>query len=183
MKKTLFVLLAFLAFLPATSVPAEEAAKPIPPVRIEADRMESVEGAKAVLFSGNVEAQQGDLLLQAASMTVHYLAPAGDKGTAVQEQRKIEKLLATGNVRVQDKEWTATGDTVEYYDQERKVVMRGTARVWQRNNLITGETIIIFLDEGRSIVERSPNDGERVKAFFYPEDAAVKPPAIEPEGK
>jgi lipopolysaccharide export system protein LptA len=34
---------------------------------------------------------------------------------------------------------------------------------------VTGNRIVLYLDEGKTIVERSDPEGERVRAFIYPE--------------
>jgi len=57
---------------------------------------------------------------------------------------------------------------MEYYEAERKMILIGNSKVWQDNNLVTGHTVVTFLDQGKSIVERGEKKGERVKAFFYP---------------
>lgn len=64
--------------------------------------------------------------------------------------------------------WVATGNQAEYFSEERKVVLTGNTKVWQNNNLVTGDTFVMYLDEGKSIVEKGQKKGERVKAFFYP---------------
>jgi lipopolysaccharide export system protein LptA len=77
-------------------------------------------------------------------------------------------LFASGNVEIQNEGMTGTGDKMEYYEAERKMILIGNSKVWQDNNLVTGHTVVVFLDQGKSIVERGEKKGERVKAFFYP---------------
>ena len=71
-----------------------------------------------------------------------------------------------------------------YYDLEQRVVLLGNARVWQEDNVVSGETITIFLSQDRSVVQGGKQ--ERVKAIFYPREGqgeaaggrpAVKGPA------
>ena len=45
----------------------------------------------------------------------------------------------------------------------------GNARVWQEDNVVSGETITIFLSQDRSVVQGGQQ--ERVKAVFYPKDS------------
>ena len=64
----------------------------------------------------------------------------------------------------------------EYYDLEQRMVLIGDARVWQDDNVVTGETITIFLSQDRSVVQGGKQD--RVKAVFYPreqKDGAAAP--------
>ena len=81
----------------------------------------------------------------------------------------IERLVAKGHVEITKEGWVATGNQAEYFSKERKVVLTGDTKVWQNNNLVTGDTFTMYLDEGKSIVERNSKKGERVKAFFYPD--------------
>jgi lipopolysaccharide export system protein LptA len=34
--------------------------------------------------------------------------------------------------------------------------------------MVSGEKIVLYLDEGKSVVESSSSEGERVKAYIYP---------------
>ncbi len=139
-----------------------------PPIHIEADRMVSMKTDNAVLFTGNVDAKQGQMTIRAAEMTVYYLSNEEKAKLPQSEERSLKKLFASGNVEIQNEGMTGTGDKMEYYEAERKMILIGNSKVWQDNNLVTGHTVIVFLDQGKSIVERGEKKGERVKAFFYP---------------
>jgi lipopolysaccharide export system protein LptA len=150
------------------------------PIHIEADRMESDQKTEAVVFVGNVEARQGDLLIQAARMTVYYQKPAtgaGGQAASGEAARAIDKLLATGGVKIVRENWVATGNQLEYLSGDRKIILTGDTKVWQNNNLVTGDRIVLYLDQGKSVVEKNnAGQGERVKAFFYPDTATGKKP-------
>ena len=165
-----FVLLSpFLAAGPGLAAPASPpAGTNKPPIHIEADRMVSMKSENAVLFSGNVDARQGQMVIRAAEMTVYYLSNEEKAKLPQSEERSLKKLFATGNVEIQNEGMTGTGDKMEYYEAERKMILIGNSKVWQDNNLVTGHTVVVFLDQGKSIVERGEKKGERVKAFFYP---------------
>lgn len=145
------------------------------PIHIEADRMESDQNKEAVLFAGNVEATQEDLIIQADQMTVYYRKAAQTLASASNAAKSIEKLEATGNIKIIKKDWLASGDRMEFETRDRKVVITGNTKVWQGNNTVTGERVVLFLDEGKSIVEnQSKGDGGRVKASFYPKPDDTK---------
>lgn len=174
--------LVLVLFHPASSQ-AEDAAKvdlSKEPVHIEADRMESDQKTESVLFVGNVEAHQADLAIKAERMTVFYQRPAADGSAANKAEeatRAIDRLTASGAVEIVKLKWTATGDQLEYISRERKIILTGNTKVWQDNNLVTGERIVLYLDEGKSVVERKTSgEGERVKAFFYPDAKIEKKP-------
>jgi lipopolysaccharide export system protein LptA len=143
------------------------------PILIEADRMETSQEKSVVVFSGHVRANQSDLIINAEAMTVHYT------GTEVQPNsttdvpaedlsRQIDKITARDNVKIVQGDWVATGDTMDFNADKRIVILSGNAKAWQDQNMVSGEKIILYLNEGRSVVERSTVEGERVKAFIYP---------------
>ncbi|KPK00018.1 MAG: hypothetical protein AMJ60_02985 [Desulfobacterales bacterium SG8_35] len=148
------------------------------PIEIEADRMETSREGGVVLFSGNVQAYQGNLIINADEMTVLY-AMAGPRpdvsaGPPGDLTRKIEKITAKGNVKVVQDDWVAAGDTMDFNADARIVILAGNAKAWQDQNMVSGEKIVLYLDEGKSVVERSTGEGERVKAFIYPSSQEKK---------
>lgn len=158
--RALFLLLLVLA------APAWSAGKS--PINIEADRMVSLEQKNTVLFSGNVLASQAEVQIRANEMTVYYGQATKGKG------QEVTKLLCVGNVEVTKGDWLGTGDKMDYLAQERKVVLTGNAKAWQGKDQVAGETIVYYLDKGRSEIlpSRAPADsgkkGGRVKATIYP---------------
>ena len=142
------------------------------PIQIEADHMLSMQKDNTVYFSGKVEAKQEDLVIHSDEMTVYYTdknSEGSKQNKKVTKSKDVERIFAEGNVEITQLEWVATGNTAEYFAEERKVILTGSAKVWQDNNLVTGNKVVMYLDEGKSVVERSSQKGERVKAFFYPE--------------
>ena len=63
---------------------------------------------------------------------------------------------------------TGTARRAEYHDLEQRVVLVGDARVWQDDNVVSGETITMYLAQDRSVVQAGKQD--RVKAVFHPRD-------------
>ena len=179
-KMRLTITFAFISLLVAISwavTCAAMAGEPSPsPIQIEADRMESVQEQNLIKFSGNVVAKQDDLIIHADQMTVDYVklptesrpGAMGDT-TGGSAQQKINKIIATGNVKIVQKDWVAVGNTMDYIANERKVILTGNAKTWQGKNMVAGDTIILYLDEGKSVVERSKEEGGRVKALIYPD--------------
>ncbi|MCF6290702.1 MAG: lipopolysaccharide transport periplasmic protein LptA [Desulfobacterales bacterium] len=139
------------------------------PLLIEADRMESRQQDDLVLFTGRVEARQGDITITAREMTVSYLPQNVDKPGTDMTQR-IRKLTARGNVTITKGKLTASGDTMEFFAREQKVVLFGNAKAWQDKNMVTGDRITLLLDQGTSVVERSGTGTGRVKAYIYPDN-------------
>jgi lipopolysaccharide export system protein LptA len=129
------------------------------PVTVDADKMERFGKEGLVVFTGNVVARQNNSVQYAERMEV-YLDETGDK---------ILRTVSTGAVRIITRDCrTGTARRAEYYDLEQRVVLIGNARVWQEDNVVSGDTITIFLSQDRSVVQGGKD--ERVKAVFYPKD-------------
>ncbi|MEJ2136281.1 MAG: lipopolysaccharide transport periplasmic protein LptA [Desulfofustis sp.] len=122
-----------------------------PPIVVEADQMSSTEESNTVLFLGNVDAKQGDLRILSDEMTVYY-HEAATKDQEADTEQKIEKLVCVGNVELSSAEWLGTSDQMIYYSGNRKVMLIGDAKAWQGENMIAGEKIVYYIDEGRSEV-------------------------------
>jgi lipopolysaccharide export system protein LptA len=140
------------------------------PVIIDANQMEAFRKESLVVFTGNVVARQNNSVQYADRMEV-YLDEKGDR---------VLRIVSTGNIRIVTRDCrTATAKRVEYYDAEQRVELLGTARVWEADNVVTGERITLFLNQERSIVQGSGPD--RVKAIFHPRDDKTKDGV--PDGK
>jgi len=83
---------------------------------------------------------------------------------------------AEGRVRMIAGIRTAMAEKAVYYREAEKIVLTGSPRVWENDNMVSGKTITVFLEEERSVVEES------VKAVFYPGKArtAVASPSPKP---
>ena len=138
------------------------------PIRIEADRMISQEQKNSVLFVGNVDARQDDIVIRADEMTVFYTPQDQKNAKDKKGSTQITKLVCKGNVEITRGDWVGTGKQMNYFAPERKVVLTGDAKAWQGQNFVTGETITYFLDEGRSTVTQNPKAKKRIKAVLYP---------------
>jgi lipopolysaccharide export system protein LptA len=146
------------------------------PVTVDADQLENLQKEGLIVFTGNVVATQNSSTHYADRMEV-YLDSKGEG---------IVRTVSTGNVKIVTKDCKiGTARRAEYYDAEQRAVLVGNARVWQDDNVVTGERITIYLAEDRSVVEGGKQ--ERVKAVFYPKNQGErrpdgKPPAGAPCG-
>ena len=141
-------LLAAACCLTPSPVHAAEA-----PIQVEADHMSSTEKSNTVLFKGNVDAKQKDVRIRSNEMTVYYTPAAkagGKKDTKTSQQ--VEKLICTGNVEISKQEWLGTSNRMIYLAKERQVILIDNAKAYQGQNMVSGEKIIYYLDEGRSEV-------------------------------
>jgi lipopolysaccharide export system protein LptA len=139
------------------------------PVTVDADHMEAFRKESLVIFSGSVVARQNDSVQYADRMEV-YLDEKGER---------VVRTVSTGNIRIITSDCrTGTARRAEYYDDDQRVELIGNARVWEADNVISGERITIFVNEDRSVVQGGKQ--ERVKAVFYPKDGDARASAGQP---
>lgn len=127
------------------------------PIQIEADHMSSTEKSSSVVFSGNVDAKQQDVRIRSDEMTVFYTMASpteSKKGTKTSQQ--VQKIICTGNVEVSKKEWLGTSKKMIYMAKERQVILLDNAKAYQGQNMVSGEKIVYYMDEGRSEVVGGP---------------------------
>jgi len=142
------------------------------PIHIEADRMVSQEQKNSVVFIGNVDASQGKVTIRSDEMTVYY--SQDDKAKPKSQSNKVKKMICRGNVEITQGDWLGTGNRMDYLAKDRKVILTGDAKAWQGQNMVSGKTIIYYLDEKRSIVKQDRNKPGRVKAVIHPESDSKK---------
>ena len=140
----LAAVLCCLAVIPAVAADA--------PIQIEADKMASTEKTNTVLFSGNVDARQADVRIRANEMTVFYTPAKPNKKGQKTASQQVEKIICTGNVEVSKKEWLGTSKKMIYLAKERQVILMDNAKAYQGQNMVSGEKIVYYMDEGRSEV-------------------------------
>lgn len=146
-KKIILFLVSTFLFL-AVSLYASDS-----PIYIEADEMSSTEKNSAVLFSGNVDAKQGDLQIRSDKMTVYYTEKGKETSSEPTDaKQQIEKLICTGNVEITRSDWLGTAEKMTYLAKKEQVILNGNAKAWQGQNVVTGEKIIYYMKEGRSEV-------------------------------
>jgi len=145
------------AVAPSAAPKAKDAKDESPlPLTIDADKMERFGKASLVIFSGNVVARRDNSVQYADRLEV-YMDEKGDR---------IMRTVSTGAVRIITKDCrTGTAQRAEYFDLDQRVVLSGNARVWQDENVVSGDIITIYVAQDRTIVEGGKQ--ERVKSVFY----------------
>ena len=64
-----------------------------------------------------------------------------------------DRLRATGRVRLVRNDMVATCKVLDYFDKEKKAILTGNPQIREKENLVTGDKITLFVDEYRVIVE------------------------------
>jgi len=114
------------------------------PVDFSAERIEVQDRANRVVVSGNVHVTQGGLTLDAGRMTVAYRNSGGIE---------IDRIDATGNVRIARGEERARGNVAIYDLDSRIITLVGNVVLTQGANRLTGGRLVMDLQSGRSTVD------------------------------
>lgn len=146
----LLAALASSTLLALMAVPAAMAAED-KPITVEANHMSSVEKESSVIFTGEVDARQDNVRIRCDKMIVYYTEKAKVEADAAVKQ-KVEKLVCNDNVQVTRDEWLGTSKDMVYLSKERQFILIGNAKAYQGQNMVAGDKIIYYLDQGRSEV-------------------------------
>ncbi|MBW1645034.1 MAG: lipopolysaccharide transport periplasmic protein LptA [Deltaproteobacteria bacterium] len=127
------------------------------PIEITADRLDIDQKQKKAVFRGRVVARQEKMTIEAETITIFFSG----------KNNEVKEIVAAGRqVRIDFKGKTATCAKSTYIAAGNKIVLTGKPVLKDGKNVITGDKIIFFLDEERSIVEGKSNS--RVKTTIYP---------------
>jgi lipopolysaccharide export system protein LptA len=132
------------------------------PVTITSDRMEGDFKAGVITFLDQVKVVRGEMILY-ADKVVTYPKDGGED---------LERVIATGHVKVISGNRTSVADRAEYLEEGEILLLTGNAKVTDENNTLTGPLIRVYLNEDRTEVEG--NTVERPKFLFYPEKGKDK---------
>lgn len=114
------------------------------PVDVAADRIEVQDRLDRAVFSGNVDVRQGRLQLNSERITVAYSSQGGID---------IDRIDATGGVRLTSPSETARSETAIYDLNERIVTMLGNVVLNQGQNIVRGGRLVLDLDTGRAVMD------------------------------
>lgn len=112
------------------------------PIKITSERMEAYNKKDLIIFYGNVQAIRSDTTLWADRMDI-YLN---------KKDKKIEKIVALGNVKINQEDKNATSERATYFDSSQEILMEGNPKVWQKGNVLRGNSISLYLNEDRITV-------------------------------
>ena len=126
------------------------------PVRIDADAMEFDYKTKVLTYRGGVTVTQADMKLRSETLRV-TLDP--------DRPERPREVVAEGSVQIDKGTRRATGGRAVFDDAARTVTLTDQARLQDGPNEVTGERVVVYLDEQRSVVEGGQ---DRVRAVLYP---------------
>lgn len=113
--------------------------EPREPIEIEADTLDAqtVAGGRRLQFAGHVNAVQGDVSLQCDGLEAFYPTGASEP----------DQLIAKGNVRVKQRDRSASCAEAVFYRSEDKLVCTGSpAELTEECNRAEAERITFYLE-------------------------------------
>ena len=123
-------------------------------------------------FKGEVRVRQGETVIDADSLKIHYTGGPQDKTSPSPEGESIEKIVAEGNVKIQMDNRIAFADHAVYTTADSILVLTGkNSRLTSGSNSITGSKITFYRADGRVTVEGSQDS--RVEAVLFPGDKGL----------
>lgn len=114
------------------------------PVDYAANRIELQDRSNRVVLSGDVDIKQGDLRLRAGRTIVNYT----DAGAL-----KIQRITATGGVRVTRGDEVASGNVGVYDFNRRLITLVGDVALRRGSDTLNGGRLVIDLNTGVSSVD------------------------------
>ena len=150
------------------------------PIHVVADALEVDNKTQVATFIGTVKAVQGDVKITCDKLSVYYDQEGKEKpktkGAAGEGMLdgggKVRKVVASGHVKVVQKDRIAVGRQATYWAGGRKMLLEGKATVWRGTNQISGDKITVFLDQDRAVVHGKP--GKRVSVTITPKTLESK---------
>jgi outer membrane protein assembly factor BamD len=126
------------------------------PIDVISDRVETYSKENVIIFRGNVVARQKDIVIYADSI----------EAKVIKDGKGIERVLASGNVKVQQGLRVASCQKAVFLNLDQKIILTGEPKVSEGDNMVSGEEIVF--DLARNQVEVKGGAGGRGKAKIYP---------------
>ena len=127
------------------------------PIDIRSQRLEFLYAEKRVQYQDGVVATQGEVTLTCNLLTVSYEEPTESDGTppaaSTTSQQRLKEIVAEGDVRLESESGYATGRQLVFDQIKRTVTLSGDAVLHEGANQVSGDRVIVYLDERRSVVE------------------------------
>lgn len=130
------------------------------PISVSADALEFDYRTRVLTYKGGVEVTQGDMKLQSETLRV-ALDDHAENG--------VKEVVADGQVRVSKGTRWATGGRAVFDQAQHTVVLSQDAVVHDGPNQVSGDRVVVYLDQERSVVE---GGNGRVKAVLFPSKEA-----------
>lgn len=162
-----FVLASILLFSPTgMAAPVTAGADQAVSTTITSKKMTVKNHDSQAIFEGAVVLTRGTLVVYSDRMVVSFGSTdqnGGEeqkgreasqrKGPDTVSNRAVNKIEATGRVKIERDSGNATCEKAIYYREEDKIVLTGSPVAWEKGTRVSGKQITMFLAEDRSVVE------------------------------
>lgn len=145
------------------------------PIEISADSLEVKRKENVAVFSGKVEAIQGNVNLRSDDMVVYYRQKDEEITTAKSDGEggdagAVSKIEVRGNVFLSTPEETAEGDEGVYDVDGKKVTLKHNVVVTKGENVVKGDNLVYNMATGESQVwtNKGKKGKGRVSGVFVP---------------
>lgn len=147
------------------------------PVEITADSLEVLQGENKAIFTGDVQAKQGDIDIRSQKMTVYYKKSNNKQknNTDDNDASKISKVEIDQNVFVSTPKETAKGNKGVYNVDDGVITLEGDVTLTSQKNIVKGQKLVYNLKTGQSKIVSNNANGknnggkkERVRGVFVP---------------
>lgn len=156
------------------------------PVEITADSLEVLQDANKAIFSGNVEAKQGEVNIRSQKMTVFYKkeakgkpkaekadAEAGQGESKTAPDGKVSRVEIDDNVFISTPKETAQGSRGVYDVDVATITLIGNVTLTSGKNIVKGQKMVYNIKTGQSKMTSGSGAGssgkkERVRGVFVP---------------
>lgn len=160
----IFLLLIFVFFSGPVPLAAQEDLNGS--TDIVSDKMTYSGQDNLVVFSGNVHVVRPDFELWSDELQVFL--KQGQMEDARQQQENIEKIVASGQVRIQSEQREGFSDLLTYYPQTGEARLEENPRLVEDQNSVEGETIILNMKDNTSEVLGGAD--KRVRVIFHSDE-------------
>ena len=113
-------------------------------VDIKADRVEIDQKKGRIEFSGSVRATRGTLVMTCEKLVARY-----------KKSGEVLRLEIAGSLTVQGRDFSARAGSGVYDHESGRLVLTGSPSIKRGPNRVTGERILVFVDDERVVVEKA----------------------------
>lgn len=132
--------------------------------------MQTLEEETRFLLTGNVKVSGNNLRVFCDRLEVYAARDGGDnRGEGLAEPGRIQRILAIGNVRIEQEGREATAGRAEVFPVEGRIVFTEDPMIRDAQGRVTGERITLFQGEARAVVEGGEKGPARITLPTLPD--------------
>lgn len=130
------------------------------PVVIDANRLDVDDGAHLAVFTGDVQAVQGEFVIKAAEIAAAYAGSAGLNGqvasanSAKPGAAQLTRIRARTKVQITSKDGQkAEGDSADFDPKANMATLSGNVTLTQGKNVVRGTKLVIDMTTGETVIK------------------------------